>query len=321
MLKLTYSLLLIIGGLVIGQIIYIWSKRISEDNIQKMNKAIYIIRNIAFLGLAPVATLSAFWIVDLSSISIIIVPFIGLGALVLGSVSAYLLARIFKHNRKEQGAMFCCGSSSNLGNIGSLLCFALFGEVGFAFSALYRLFEPLYLCLIVYPTAKTFSIEKKDERNNRLLRIIKDPIVLVYFTSIFVGFILNFSGAPRPSFVTNLNSIIIPLTSFLLIVAIGYTMRLSKISNYKKEIVGISFIKYVLTPIVIISISLILNLDEIANGVLFKTIVVLCALPCGFNSLISTQMYKLDINLANSCWIVTTGLLVVVIPLIWIFIG
>lgn len=320
MLRLIYSLVIIIGSLVVGQFIHVKTKNLSEEKRVKSDKIISILRNIAFFGLAPFVSFNAFWIVDLKNISIIAVPLIGIGALVMGSLFALLFAKLFKHEKNERGAMFCCGSSSNIGIIGALICFALFGEVGFAFCALYKFFELPYYYLIVYPVAKTFSENRSGKSDRWYLKLIKDPIIIVYFSSIVLGLIFNALNIPRSNIFEIINSVFIPLSSLLLIVAIGYTMRFSKIANYKKEVLSISAIKYLLTPLIVISLSLLLGHDKIADGVLFKTLVILSALPCGFNSLIPVQMYKLNINLANSCWIVTTALLSFVVPIIWVII-
>jgi len=319
--RLIFSLIVIIGGLTLGQIVYKVTKSKSETIRKKIEKTVFFFRNIAFLGLGPFLSMSAFWIVDIRNISIVAVPFIGLGALVLGSVSALVLGKIFKHSRQQKGSMFSCGSSSNIGTIGSLICFAFFGELGFAFCGLYRIFELPYYATVLFPAAKSFSDVGKQTDSKWYIRLIKDPIIVIYFGCIIIGLVLNLTGVKRPAFIAPLNSALIPISSLFLITAIGYSMRFSKISNYKKEILGIAAIKFVLTPLIVITSSLLLGLHHIGDGVLFGSLVILSALPCGFNSLIPVQMYKLDINLANSCWIVTTTSLVVVVPVIWLFVG
>ena len=74
----------------------------------------------------------------------------------------------------------------------------------------------------------------------------------------------------------------IPLSTVLLLVPIGYTMRLSKIGQYRKEVAGISIIKYILTPLFVIGVSFLFGLHRIDNGQLFKALIVLSALPAGF---------------------------------------
>jgi len=61
-----------------------------------------------------------------------------------------------------------------------------------------------------------------------------------------------------------------------------------------------------------------LTVGTYGDGTLFKALVIMSALPVGFNALIPINMYGLDKNLGNSNWIVTTVSLVVVVPVVYI---
>ncbi len=320
--KLLFSLGIIIGALVIGQIVFRGVRNKQQSAIKKAETIVFRLRDVAFFGMGPLLTIIAMWMVDISNISIIAVPFLGLGALLFGSFAALAASSVLKHTRKQKGAMFASGSCSNIGTIGALLCFTFFGEAGFAYTALYKIFELPYYYLVLYPIARGFSDQAASAKTeNKLLRLLKDPIIVLYFSGILIGFLLNFFHVPLPAVFREISSYLVPVSSLLMITAIGYTMRFSKIGHYLKEITAISIIKYLLTPTLIITVSLILGLDKIANGILFASLVFLSALPSGFNSLIPAQLYHLDIDLANSNWIVTTGLLVIVVPVIWLFVG
>jgi len=319
--KLLLSLIIIIGGLTIGQIVYQKTKNINKTEQKDIDRTIFFLRDIAFYVMGPIVLINSMWILDLNNISIIAVPFIMIAVLALGSITALGFSKLFKHNRRQQGAMYCSGSCSNIGAIGALICFAFFGETGLAYSVLYKLLEAPFYYLIMYPIARSFSNEKTAPGQSRVLRLLKDPIIIVYFSGIIMGLILNFSGIRRPGFFGTISSVLVPLSSFLLINAIGYTMRFNKIGKYTKETVSLLFIKYVLSLAFVISISLLLGLDKVANGLLFYSLIILSSLPSGFNSLIPVQLYKLDLDLANSNWIVTTGFLIVVVPVLWLLIG
>ena len=153
-----------------------------------------------------------------------------------------------------------------------------------------------------------------------LVKLIKDPIILIYFGSIVIGILLTIFHIERALWFRKMNEVCIPISSFMLIDSIGYSMRFSKIQNYKKEAIGIFLLKYIFTPLLIITLSLLLGLNNIGDGTLFMTMIMMSALPTGFNSVISTQLYKLDTHLANSCWIVTTGLLAIVVPILAFFV-
>lgn len=50
----------------------------------------------------------------------------------------------------------------------------------------------------------------------------------------------------------------------------------------------------------------------------FRVTVLLAATPVAFNALIPPAIYDLDEDLANSCWIVTTASMVVVVPVLFL---
>ena len=173
----------------------------------------------------------------------------------------------------------------------------------------------------MYPAAKSLSDHVTVKKEHWLVKLIKDPIILIYFGSIVIGILLNMFHIERAMWFRKMNEVCIPISSFMLIVSIGYSMRFSRIQDYKNEVIGISLLKYIFTPLLIISLSFLLGLNSIGDGTLFKTMIVMSALPTGFNSVIPTQLYKLDTHLANSCWIVTTGLLAIVVPILALFVA
>jgi predicted permease len=44
------------------------------------------------------------------------------------------------------------------------------------------------------------------------------------------------------------------------------------------------------------------------------------SMPVAFNAFVPTPLYDLDIDLVNSCWLFTTGMLVIVLPVLYFLI-
>jgi predicted permease len=40
-------------------------------------------------------------------------------------------------------------------------------------------------------------------------------------------------------------------------------------------------------------------------------------MPVAFNSVVASSLYELDLDLANSCWLMTTGAMVIVLPCLY----
>ncbi len=318
------SLGLILLGLVIGQTV----KKLVELKVIKesfpIKRLIKLLQNIALLGLSPLVTLGAFWVVRLSDARLIALPVLGVAALIIGGIFSFFGARLLKLDRKQQGSMIVSGSFSNLGSFGSLICYVLLGESSYAYVAMYRLFEHLVYHTIGFPVAKLhgddFSSNEQNGGLKALKKVLTDPYIIVSLLSIIIGSLLNISGLQRPAFYKNLNDIFIPTVSVILVTTVGFNMRLGAVNKYLRECIVVSVIKYVMVPVIIIGISYLLGLHTIEDGMVFKVIIILSAMPTAFNALVPPQIYGLDTDLANSCWIFTTGVLVLFMPIFYLLV-
>ncbi len=317
--KLALSLGIILFGIIAGQIVKHVSKNKSVEQVAKTSSTLDKIRLTAFLIFNPVVMVNAYWIIDFSTISMLVLPFICLTLLFCGGMIGLLVSKIRKHSDQERAAMFGCCSFSNLGTIGGLLVLIFLGEEAYTIAALYFLFENFYNYLFAYPMIKTLG-EGKSEGKRNLLGIFKDPAIIIYVSAIFVGLALNFAGIKRPDFMTSYNNLMVPLTSFMLTFAISYKMEFQKIKSSMVEGFICIGIKYVFCPILAVSVAYAFGLQNIADGLVIKTLIIMSMTPCGFNSILTPTIYKADKDVANSVWIMNMVALVVVISLQYIFI-
>jgi hypothetical protein len=113
----------------------------------------------------------------------------------------------------------------------------------------------------------------------------------------------------------------VPTGTFILIVSIGLGMRFSSVSSYLKEAIGISIIKSVIIPLTALTLAYLFGLHQINNGLPFKTVMILSSMPVAFNALLAASIYDLDLDLANSCWLVSTGCLLFVMPALYLLVN
>ena len=147
-----------------------------------------LLQRIALLVVNPIAVAGAIWVISLKNASLIALPFVGLFALLAGGGIALVAARMFKLTPQKTGSMYVCGAFTNIGAIGSLVCFVFLGESGFALVLIYKLFEELSYYAIGFPIAKYYSGSTKEERiRDHLKNLIRDPYILVALSSIVIG--------------------------------------------------------------------------------------------------------------------------------------
>ena len=63
-----------------------------------------------------------------------------------------------------------------------------------------------------------------------------------------------------------------------------------------------------------VTLALLTGLGEADGGFALRVVFVLAAMPPAFYSLIPPQIYKLDGDLANSCWLFNSGVFLLLLP-------
>ena len=317
--KLFFSLGIIAGGLTLGYLVQL----VDRGGLVTLPFSIAVLRKtlqkIGLLFFMPISFLGAVWVVSFGDIRVAFLPFVGIFAIAAGGVLGLLLARVIDQSSKQTGVLFCCGSFTNIGAVGGLVCYMFLGEAGFALIALYKMFEEIVYYTIGFPIARFYSGEGASGRSlgKRILGVVTDPFVAAALSAFCIGLTLNLLHIVRPAFFETVTAVSIPVGTFIIIVSIGLGMRFSKVGVYLPACAGICVIKFLLVPAMTCLLAFALDLHLVAGGLPFKVVVVLSSMPVAFNALIASSIYDLDLDMANSCWLISTGGLVVVMP--WLY--
>ncbi|MEJ2168758.1 MAG: hypothetical protein P8X90_24855, partial [Desulfobacterales bacterium] len=168
----------------------------------------------------------------------------------IGGALAVGASRLLDLEGRKAGALFGCGFFTNIGAIGTLICYIFLGEAGFALVAIFKLFQEVAYYGIGFPVAKYFGSSRHDVPARGLLKhLLRDPYLLVAVSAITLGGLLNIGGVQRPEFYKIIISVFVPLLTFMLLISIGMAMKFRKIGAYLRECVSISLIKFVLVPV------------------------------------------------------------------------
>lgn len=320
--KFAYSFGIILMGLSLGYMIQILVEHAVIRLPVPIDRLRKLLQRIALLFVNPVAIAGAVWIVNIESIRLAALPFNGLFAILSGGLFALALARFLHLGPKKTGAMYCCGSFTNIGSIGALVCFVFLGEKGFALVPIYKLFEELSYYSVGFPIAKYYGSRKDMVRiSDRIKGLATDPYVLVSLSSIVLGGVLNLAAIRRPDFFRSVVSVFVPLGTVMLLISIGLALKFRRVRDYLKECISVSLIKFVMVPGSAVSFAYLLGFGSIDGGLPLKVVIILSSMPVAFTALIPPSIYDLDLDLANSCWFFTTSLLVVVLPLLLVFLS
>lgn len=314
--KFSFSLALMFSSLTLGYFIYIFVEKGVIHLPFKLIVIRKVLQKVTLLFFIPVAFLGGVWIVKLDNIKILLLPFIGIIAISLGGGLSYAFAQFQGLTRRQTGSYIVSGAFTNIGSIGGLICYIFLGETAFAMVPLYELFGNLTYFTVGFPLAKSFSIDHDMSTVSGInfKTVVKDPVAFIPVSAIIIGLILNLIGVRRPYFYTKINSVFIPTISVLFLLTIGMDMRFSSLRRYMRQSTIIVLIKHVIVPIVVSSIAFAIGFGSIEDGLPLKVVIILSSMPVAFLSMVPPTIYNLDIELANSNWLLSNIMLVIIIP-------
>ena len=317
--KLYFSLFLILSALLSGYLLqraHLDGKVSLIVDLATLRKTL---QKIGLLFFMPISFLGAVWIVSFTDLRVALLPIIGVIALLSGGVLGLLIARILKVPNHQKGVLYCCGSFTNIGAIGGLVCFLYLGEKGFALVALYKMFEEITYYTIGFPIARFYggSDLAQGSLGKRILGVIKDPFVATVLSAFFLGSLLNFAGINRPLFMEKITAVSVIVGTFVLIFSIGLGMRFTRVAAHTTKCIAVAIIKFLCIPLLACSIAYYFGLQHVLDGLPFKVVIILSSMPVAFNALVAASIFDLDLDLANSLWLVTTGMLIFILP--WLY--
>ncbi len=290
---------------------------------------------LALLVINPIAFVGAVWALDLSDASLLALPVVGLSTLMFGALLGLAGSRLLGLPPERAGVYIPSSSFTNIGSIGGLIIFVLAGEAGFALVPFYKLFEETWYYSVLFPTAKRYGeivraaetgravpggasapAPRRDSRWEILRRVATDPFILISLGSVSAGLILNLAGARRPSFYPELNSVLIPLASWIVLFTIGMRMKIGNLFEDPRTVTLLISTRQVLLPAFALCLGTLLGLGRTEGAIGLKTVLVLSSMPIGFLGVVPPALYGLDVEFANRLWLVSNSMLVVTVPVL-----
>lgn len=277
------------------------------------------IQRIVLLFGVPTVILGSLWILDLERGGLGILPLLGVVHTVSGGASALVIGNLLNLDRRGKGAFFCNGFFTNLGSFGGLAVFLLLGEASYALVLLYKMFLEVMFYGIGFPVAKSFSTgadRLSFSISGVLGRVFSDLFVVVALSAMAAGIMLNIAGIPRPAFYTALNGILIPGNALLMLFAIGLGLRFSRMKGHLREAFATMGLKFVLSPLIVIPFAFLLGMRLPEDLPVLRVVLILSVMPPAFTATVPPSLYDLDLDLANSCWFISTVAVIIVMPVL-----
>lgn len=282
--------------------------RLSEERMVSLRQRM---QRVALFVLIPLSAMLSLWGLPSPDTRLLALPVLGLCAWIWGGLLSILLAKWLRLDRAQTGSLYCCGTFTNIGAVGSLVAVIFYGESAIALVALYRLCEELFYFSVSFPISRWYGMED-GPLSFRNLRF--DPILRVVVCALLLGIGLNLLGVPRPEAFGHLAAGLMIVATVLFLFAIGMSLRPSRMACYARQCLAVSAIKFVGVPLLITGLAAAIGYGDIDGGLPLRVVAILSAMPVAMTALVPPSLFNLDLDLANACWVFSTAGLIVVLP-------
>ena len=264
--------------------------------------------------IAPPTALLSMWVLDFTHLTLLSLPFLGLAVSMASLLPAWWLARRWALSGPRRGSWLLSALFSNVGYLGALIAFALWGEQAYGLCTMYFLF----FGTIVYTLGYTIG-GRYGAASSTVAPLATNSWEWWHWTPMvgtLIGLSLSFGGVARPLVLGPFNRALIPLLTGAYLFTVGTTMRCSRVGAYWREGLWMSAIKLLYAPLIGTTLAWLFGYQHLLNGLVFRVAVLESAMPTAITSLTLPALFRLDQDFANSLWIITTLASMLVIPLL-----
>ncbi len=300
----------LIGPLLVGYACK-YQHRLGDSFFNRM-----ILNNI--LVVCPVVSFLSFWVLPLTR-ELLWLPLLSVALGFFPGAVAYAVARRKYDDFREQGAYVMAASLSNLGTIGGICVFLIYGEPGYGYQQIATLFQYVLMFLFCYPLAQSYETKAEGKSGRKvsvwsMLFSQKQIAVL----GILLGGVLQYAGIPRPDVLDGTARVFIHLGAWTGLIPVGYSADFTKIRRYWLSLFDLALIKFVLTPLLVYGLTLLLIESPGMRG----TLLILAATPTAINAVVTARLYNLAVDLTVAAFLVTTVLfLLLVYPTLFLLLS
>lgn len=260
-----------------------------------------ILNNI--LVVYPALSFLSFWVLPLR-IELVLLPVMGLIMGIIPGAVAYFVAERKFTSDLDKGSYVMAAILSNLGTIGGLCVFLLYGETGYAYQQLVVLFQYILMFMFCYPLAQYYyqRAQTDCEAKGISIKSILFNRNQLAVLGIMCGIALHMAGVPRPQALGTLFEPLVHLGAWTALIPVGYSIDFGKLKEQYHSIKDLVFIKFLITPAATYALARLV----ISDPTILNTLLILAATPTAVNAVITARIYHLNIHIAVAAFIFTT---------------
>ena len=265
-------------------------------------------------------SLLSFWVLPLSP-QLLWLPVFGiLYAIIPGGLSLMTFARRYP-DYLDRGAYVMSAMLSNIGTLGGLCGFILYSEIGFAYVQLVATFQNMLLVVLCFPLAQYYyARHMATQAHTRLHLSLRDMLFTwnqLAVLGMAAGMLLRTAGIERPPVLGTLFQSLVHIGAWTSLLPVGYLMDFRRARAYYRRILDLLALRFIIIPAIIYALIKPLFTDQIILG----TLMIIAATPTAINAVVTSRLYKLNVDLAVAAFLLTTTVfLFLVFPLLFFYI-
>ncbi len=303
--RLVYLLTDLILPLVVGYVLY--QRRLLSDTA--VNRLIRI-NVIVFFTLL---SLFSFWALPLTRDLLLLPAFFALIILFPGFLSWRFLGRRF-HSPIDRGTHLISALLSNIGTLGGICAYIIYGERGFAYAQIGGACQNLTLVLLAFPAAQYFYLLHKAHGRTARMEGRGFLGLLVSWNQLSIlgmaaGLLLNIGGFARPPVLSEAFSYIIHVSAWFAMLPVGSLINIRRAHHFFYLTADMILLRFLIVPLVTYAAAQLFIRDPIVQNAL----VIFASVPAAINATLTARLYRLNVDYTIAVFLVTTILYLTVL--------
>ena len=284
------------------------------------NKANNFLIHFNIIVVYTLLSLLSFWVLPLSP-RLLWLPVFGiLYAVIPGGLALLTFARRYRSDL-DRGAYVMSAMLANIGTLGGLCGFILYNEIGFAYVQLVATFQNLLLVALCFPMAQYYYARHTAAQTHTRLHLSLREMFLSWnqlaLLGMLAGMLLKSSGVERPPLLGSLFQSLVHIGAWISLLPVGYLMDFHRARLYYRQILDLLPLRFIIMPGIIYGLIRQLFTDQVLLG----TLMIVAATPTAINAVVTSRLYKLNVDLAIAAFLLTTAVfLLLVFPLLFFYI-
>ena len=263
-------------------------------------------------------SLFSFWALPLTHDLLMLPLFFAFIILFPGFLSWRFLGRRF-HSPIDRGTHLISALLSNIGTLGGICAYIIYGERGFAYAQIGGACQNLALVLLAFPIAQYFYLLHKAHGRAPRLEGRGFLGLLVSWNQLSIlgmaaGLLLNGAGIARPPVLSDAFSYIIHVSAWFAMLPVGSLINFRRARHFIYLILDMIALRFLVVPLVTFAAARLLISDPIVQNAL----VIFASVPAAINATLTARLYRLNVDYTIAVFLVTTVLyLTVLFPVIF----